>query len=184
MVNVARTRLVFFTLAGLPDLFTLASKGSGTWVTFLTGGDFFAAGRVLAAGRTAVGFAAVFAALAAAGTRVLASLVDAVAATRDALGRGGGLATSAPGVLGAVAADSVLPDFLVSSAMVYPRFFDMCSIWRSFHLWVPWLRWRVDQFHISNGPKEWPYAKNPYSSPCNTQSASSRILGSAWHASL
>ena len=125
---------------------------------FLDRGDFFAAGRVLAAGLAAVGFAAVFAALAAAGTRVLAGLVDAVAATRGALGRGVGLAPSA---LGAVAADSVLRDFLVSTAMISPRFFDMCSIGRSFHLWVPWLRWRVDQFHISNVPNKWPYAKTP-----------------------
>lgn len=62
MVKLSRTSLGFFTLAGLPFLFVLATKGSGGCVTFLA-----AAGFLLAKARATGFFTAVVAALTAAG---------------------------------------------------------------------------------------------------------------------
>jgi hypothetical protein len=62
MVKLSRTSLGFFTLAGLPFLFVLATKGSGGWVAVLA-----AAGFLLATTRATGFFTADVAALTAAG---------------------------------------------------------------------------------------------------------------------
>jgi hypothetical protein len=121
MVKLSRTSLAFFALAGLLSLLLLATKGAGSWTTFLAAAGFLATARVTGF------FAGGVTALATAGGLFLAGFAVAGAAGLTGCGRTAGL-DAGDGVLTAAvevtagATDSAVAGLLVSFGMINPLF--------------------------------------------------------------